>query len=449
VTRLTEATLARVRDAELPRYDRSVPPTTVHVGVGAFARAHLAVYADDLLASGVGATVRGISLRSPRAESALAAQDGLFTVTTREPGTAPATRVIGSLTSIATGPQHLVGALTDPTTSLVTLTVTEKGYLLDGSGSVPSVLASGLERRRARTDAPLVVVSLDNLIDNGRVLAEAVRVAAARIGGGLDGWISETVRFPRSVVDRMVPATTEDDRDEVARRIGVADEGAVVAEDHRSWVIEAVDGLPPLHHVGVEVVADVDPFQQRKLWLLNGPHSALAYGGLLAGHSTIAAAVADPAVEGLVRRLVDDVLEVVEVDRDSAATFARASLRRFANPALGHRCTQVGADGSTKLPQRILPVMARRRSRGLSSPHHALVVACWLAAVTRTPVATQTLPAVDDPHVDAHRSTLHDHGVRALVAAAVGEDHRDVADEVEAAFDELIRRGRDVLGGSS
>lgn len=445
MNRLATATLELVRDAEVPRYDRSPPPSIVHVGVGGFARAHLAVYADDLLASDHPATIRGVSLRSHRAERELAEQDGLFSVTTREHASPPKTRIVGSLTSITTGEGPAIDAIADPGTTLVTLTVTEKGYRLDASDSVPFVLATALDLRRTRTHEPLVIASLDNLIDNGSLLERQVQRAARWIGGSLDEWITEAVQFPRSVVDRMVPAATSDDREEVAHRLGVVDQAAVVAEDHRSWVIEAVDGLPPLDRVGVEVVTDLDPYQQRKLWLLNGPHSALAYAGLVAGHTTIAAAAADPLVVGFVRHLGDDVLEVVDVDLDQADAFARTALHRFGNPALGHRCTQVGADGSTKLPQRILPVMSRRRSRGLSSPRHALVVACWLAAVTGTPVARHVLPPLDDPAGDELRRLLRDEGVTGAVKDLLGDAHPDASDEIVDAFAAVTQRGLDAV----
>ena len=142
-----------------------------------------------------------------------------------------------------------------------------------------------------------------------------------------------------------------------------------------------MDGLAPLADVGVELVQDVAPFERRKLWLLNGPHSATAYGGLLAGHETIAGAVTDPIIARFVRRLVDDTLEVAELPAGlQAATFAGEALRRFANPALGHTCAQVGADGSSKLPQRLLPVVAARRDRALDTEGFAVVVAIWIAA---------------------------------------------------------------------
>jgi fructuronate reductase len=244
--------------------------------------------------------------------------------------------VLDPFVSMATGPEAAIGAIADPETTMVTLTITEKGY----DGEAPAVLAEGLRRRGGR---PVVVASLDNVADNGALLRSKVGDVAGAV-------------FPSSVVDRMVPA--------------MPDERTVIAERHCSWTIERVDGLPPLAY---DVVDDVAPYQRRKLWLLNGPHSALANLGLQAGCTTIAEAVADDEVSAFVREMIDDVLEVADVP--DARPFAEEALRRFANPALGHTCAQVATDGSAKLPQRILPVVAERRRRGLPTERFARAVA--------------------------------------------------------------------------
>ena len=396
-------------------YDRSAPPSIAHLGVGAFARAHLAVYADDLLRAGQPAMIRGVSLRSRSAEDRLGPQDGLFTVDEREPARASDLRVVGSLASVGTGVDAAVEAIAAPTTALVTLTVTEKGYELDpldgdehlGPRSAPAVLAHGLERRRGQ-DPPPVVASLDNVMDNGTLLRQRVIEAAEVFDAGLARWIMEHVAFPSSVVDRMVPATTPADLDDIAQRLGFRDEAAVVAEHHRSWYLTATDGLPPMAEVGVSVVGDIGPYQQRKLWLLNGPHSALAYTGLLAGCETIAEATAHPVVAPFVRRLVDDILEVADCSPGAEPiAFAEESLRRFANPELGHTCRQVGADGSRKLAQRVLPVVntrlylgladgpVRRRARPLAGgrdPSAAARASCCPTSTTPMPTRCEPRP---------------------------------------------------------
>ena len=170
--------------------------------------------------------------------------------------------------------------------------------------SAPALIALALDRRRQAGLAPPVFASLDNLLDNGTVLRARVLDEAERIDGALAAWIARDVRFPSSVVDRMVPAPTEAVLEEIAGELGLTDKAAVAAERHRSWIIRSVEGLGPFADVGVELVDDVAPFERRKLWLLNGPHSAVAYGGLLAGHATIADAVTDPVIARFVRDIV-------------------------------------------------------------------------------------------------------------------------------------------------
>ena len=421
-------------------YDRTGPPTIVHLGVGAFARAHLAVYADDLLRAGHPAMVRGVSLRSRRAEEQLGPQDGLFTVDQREPGQDPELRVIGALASVGTGVEAAIAAIAAPTTALVTLTVTEKGYESD---EVPGVIAHGLDRRRG-TGPPPVIASLDNVMDNGAVLRQRVLEATGKFDAGLSRWIMEHVAFPSSVVDRMVPATTPADLDAIAERLGHRDEAAVVAEQHRSWFLAEVDGLPPLADVGVQVVGDVGPYQWRKLWLLNGPHSALAYGGLLAGCETIADAAGHPVVAPFVRRLVDDVLEVAQRSPGIETTaFAADSLRRFANPELGHTCRQVGADGSRKLVQRLLPVITARAQLGLPTDRLAVAVAIWLAAMSGLRPQGVALPELDDPDAATLRTATDRRAATGTVLGA--HVTPELGDQLEVILERLQRQGIDVL----
>ena len=351
----------------------------------------------------------------------------------REPGAEVPLRVVGSLASVATGPGAAIDAIASPDTSLVTLTVTEKGYEPDAPAA--AVIAAGLARRPGGAPAP-VIASLDNVAGNGALLRERVLAAADRLDAALGRRIAADVAFPSSVVDRMVPATTPADLDRVAERLGVRDLAAVVAEHHRSWVIGATDRLPPLADAGVEVVPDVAPYERRKLWLLNGPHSAFAYGGLVASCTTIAEAVSHASVWAFVRLLVDEVLEVADLPASTQPrTFAEEALRRFANPDLGHTCAQVGADGSQKLRQRLLPVVARRRELGLRTDRFALVAAIWVGAVGGVPVRGVRLPQLPDPAAGADVDTL---------VAALGADRAFSAQVVDA-LGRLTREGPAVL----
>ena len=405
--RLAAATVALAHAGQRPTYDRTAPPRIVHLGFGAFARAHLGVYADDLLQRGGPAMIRGVSIRSSRAEDQLTPQDGLYTVAEREPGAEVTLRVVGALASVQTGPAAALDAIAAPTTNLVTLTITEKGYEVSPEGpepseaptSAPTLIALALAHRRRSGLAPPVFASLDNLQHNGRILRARVVEAALQLDPSLADWVASEVAFPSSVVDRMVPAPTVQDQEDIGLRLGLVDRSAVSTERHRSWTIgAAVDALAPLAEVGVELVPDVTPFERRKLWLLNGPHSAVAYGGLLAGCGTIAQAVGHAALVPFVRRVVDQTLEVAALPAAlRPERFADDALRRFANPMLGHTCAQVGADGSSKLPQRLVPVAAARRARGLGTHAFAAVAAIWIAATAGLTVRGADLPALEDP----------------------------------------------------
>jgi fructuronate reductase len=447
MSRLSMATLVDAR-ATIPSYDRSAPPRIVHLGVGAFARAHLGTYADDLAAKGWPATICGISLRSPTAEQQLQPQNGLYTVEERESSSTEPLRVVGALTSIATGPTAAVEAIAARDTTMVTLTVTEKAY--DESSPVAALLADALARRHARALPPPVIAPLDNVLRGGSLLRSRV-LAVARNDAPAVSWIEDEVPFVNSVVDRMVPATTDEDRQRISDALGLVDQAAVCAERHCSWVIEQHDGLPPLGDVGVEEVADIEPYERRKLWLLNAPHSALAYFGLLAGCATIAQAVAYPRVLAVVRAVVGDILQVAQFPVSSvsmcAEAFAADALRRFGNPLLGHTCVQVGADGSRKLPQRLLPIVDLALRQGAAVDRFALMVAAWICAAAGRPVQGTLLPTVEDPRsAELHAAT----DVNAVVRVALGDGaNRHFAAAVAQALQTLERDGAAALDGAA
>jgi fructuronate reductase len=427
--RLSAATLARARADVRPGYDRTGEPTIVHLGVGNFVRAHLALYADDLLQLGRAALIRGVSLHNPQVEAQLAPQDCYYTVAEQEPDAEPSLRVVGSIAAVSTGREAALRALCATATRLVTLTITEKGYDLDPADlehpdrpvSAPGIVALALEEWRRTGHAPPVVAALDNLAENGSLLRTRVLEVAQRLNPALPPWIEDKVLFPNSVVDRMVPAPGARDLADIAARLGLVDLGAVVTESHRSWVMSGA-GDPRLvswGEAGVALVPDATPYEQRKLWLLNGPHSALAYAGLLGGHVTIASAADDSVLSSFVRLLVDDVLEVVRLPPAlRGPDFAAGALRRFRNANLGHTCTQVGADGSRKLPQRFAAVVAARLRSGLDTTRVATVVALWIAATAGVELRGSRLPAVDDPDA-ALLSARLDQGLDAVVDAAL------------------------------
>jgi fructuronate reductase len=329
--RLSSATFQSLpASAAVPAYGRaSVAPGIVHLGVGAFHRAHQAAYVDDCLAAGeTGWGIIGVSLRSPDTRDALTPQDGLYTLAVRG-SDGEALQIIGSIQSMLVAPEDpgaVLAALTDPRTRIVTLTITEKAYLraaddsldesdpdivhdLENPGSPKTAhgfLAESLSRRRAAGIPPFTVLCCDNLPANGatlhRLLIAFAKLRDARSAASSDaplaGHIADEVAFPSSMVDRIVPATTDADRARIAVELGLEDAWPVMTEPFRQWVIEDKfpAGRPAWEKFGVTMVEDVRPFEDMKLRLLNGAHSGIAYLGLLSGHATVDRAFADPAI---------------------------------------------------------------------------------------------------------------------------------------------------------
>jgi fructuronate reductase len=337
------------------------PIGIVHLGAGAFHRAHQAAFTEDVGEWGICA----VAPRRRDAVEQLAPQDGLFTLLVRHPDEDRA-RVIGCLREVlhAPGePERVVARIADPRVHVVTLTITEAGY----ASPVIELLARGLQARAA----PLTVLTCDNLPRNGEVLAGLVR---ERLDVG-----ERHVTFPCTVVDRITPATTEADREAAARLIGVDDRAVVVTEPFRQWVIEDrfAGPRPAWERAGAQLVADAAPFEQLKLRVLNGSHSMLAYLGLLAGARTVDEAVRDDAIAGAVRRLVEeDVAPTLGPELDLPG-YVAALDERFANPRMGHRLEQIASDGSQKLPARLLPVARERLAAGAEPRWVALAVAAW------------------------------------------------------------------------
>jgi fructuronate reductase len=391
-------------DVRRPAYDRkALAPGIVHLGVGAFHRAHQAVYTELALAQAFGPWgICGVSLRRPEARDRLAPQDGLYTVAERD-GAGARLQVVGCLTQLLVAPEDpgaVVEAIAAPATAIVSLTVTEKGYCHDpASGrldwsqpdirhdlaaparprSAVGMLVAGLERRRARQVAPPTVLSCDNLPANGRTLRGLVLALAARRDEALARWIEAEVAFPCSMVDRIVPATTAADIAQIEAMLTVHDAAPVVCEPFRQWVIEDrfAGPRPAWELAGAELVADVAPYEEMKLRLLNGSHSALAYLGCLAGFAHVAEVMAAPDFAAFVRKLMAEVAPTLHVPSDLEA-YQAALLARFANPALAHRTSQIAMDGSQKLPQRLLGTIRDRLRAGAPIDHLALAVAAWI-----------------------------------------------------------------------
>ena len=406
--RLSDQTLERGSQQLLrPGYRRAQTRIgTVHFGPGAFHRAHQAFYFDRLLEKDPTRAICEVSLKTASVRDALAPQDGLYTLV--ELDEAPTLRAIGAIRELlvaAESPGAVAARLSHPDTSLVTMTVTEKGYCLDGSGGLdlahPDIahdlsqpqaprsligwLVRGLELRRERGLAPYLVVCCDNLAANGPTLRRAVLAYAARRDAALAAWIEETARFPRTMVDSITPATDQALRERVAQATGLEDAWPVQRERFVQWVVEEVDvaGQPDWESVGVTLSRDVTAYERAKLRLLNGAHSTLAYVGLLAGLQTVAQAMAQPELRQFIERLmVADIEPTLAVPQPGAlAAYRQSILRRFENPAMRHQLAQIAWDGSQKLPIRILGTVAEALRAGRSVARLTVPIAAWMQFV--------------------------------------------------------------------
>ncbi|MFF0271238.1 mannitol dehydrogenase family protein [Kribbella sp. NPDC004536] len=382
----------------------------VHLGIGAFHRAHQAVVTERAAVE-TGETrwgITGVSQRSTTVRDQLAPQDGLYSVLERGLGD-PSIQVIGSIRDVLTAPEDpeaVVARIADPAVSVVTLTVTEKGYRAAGdgldlddpeiradlAGRPPRTVVGQLAAAITRRDEPLTILSCDNLVANGPFLRKLVTDYLEALGKVPPAF--EGTRFPASMVDRIVPATTDADRDDAARMLGVRDEAVVVAEPFLQWVIEDefAGARPAWERGGAVLTSDVAPWEQAKLRMLNATHSMLAYLGALRGYETIAEAVRDEELGGLARQLMtEDVIPTLTPpDGLDLAAYGATVLERFENPALKHRTRQVAMDGSVKLPVRMLGTVRDRLATGAEPNLISLAVAAWMVYVLRT-------PDLDDP----------------------------------------------------
>lgn len=402
--RLSLATLS----TPLP-YDRAkITPGMVHLGIGAFHRAHVAAYIDDILASDPSWGIIGASLRRPDTREALAPQNFLYTHVVRGPERTDV-QVIGSLLDVldaGTQRDALIAAMADSRIRIVSLTVTEKGYCHDPATgkldphhpdivhdlahpeepvSAPGLLVRALELRRESGVPPFTVLCCDNLPANGETVARVVTGFAALRDKSLADHITQHVAFPSTMVDRIVPATTDEDRQQVTVSTGMEDAWPVVTEPFTQWVIEDnfCNGRPDFARVGVQMVSDVKPFEHMKLRMLNGSHSTLAYLGYLMGYDFVSQAIADPAMKALVSGLMtEEVMPTLPLGLGDVAAYRDALLQRFANPALKHRTWQIAMDGSQKLPQRLLGTIRDRLASGQPMQRLSLGVAAWMRYIT-------------------------------------------------------------------
>ncbi|HEM6800907.1 TPA: mannitol dehydrogenase family protein [Citrobacter koseri] len=408
-----------------PRYDRQQLQTRiVHFGFGAFHRAHQALLTDRVLnAQGGDWGICEISLFSgDRLMSQLREQNHLYTVLEKGANGNQAI-IVGAvkeclnakLDSLAT----IIEKFCEPQVAIVSLTITEKGYCIDpATGSLdvsnpriihdmqhptephsaPGILVEALHRRRERGLSPFTVLSCDNIPDNGHVVKNAVLGMAEKRAAELAAWIQQHVSFPGTMVDRIVPAATEESLDEITRELGVADPCAISCEPFIQWVIEDnfVAGRPQWEVAGVQMVDDVLPWEQMKLRMLNGSHSFLAYLGYLAGFQHISDCMQDSAFrEAAYRLMMNEQAPTLRITNVDLSRYAASLIERFANPALKHRTWQIAMDGSQKLPQRMLEGIREHLARGSDWPLLALGVAGWMRYVSGVDDAGATIDIRD------------------------------------------------------
>lgn len=437
--RLDEANLSALpADVATPSYDRdALGVGIVHLGIGAFHRGHQAWYTDKVLEAGAtGWGITGVSLRSAGVADQLNPQDGLYSVTERS-REGHATRIVGAVRDVlvaSQAPDQVVAAIAAPETAIVTFTVTEKGYCRQADGtldfekadatSLYGFLEQGLRLRRDRGLDGLTLLSCDNLAENGKQLERLMGAYLAQRDAGLGAWVARTCTFPCAMVDRIVPATTDADRARVSEALGMVDEGAIMTEPFSQWVIEDrfAGPRPAWETVGAQLVDDVVPYETAKLRLLNGAHSALAYLGLEKGHTFVHEAVADPAVRGVVERLMreDARPSIQPAPGQDLDAYIDALLARFANPALEHRLIQIGMDGSQKITQRWLEVLAQSDAQGRECPAILAALGSWLRHVRGDNVAKWG--ALDDPMAERLTALRDEVGAKGLPEALFGPE---------------------------
>ncbi|SNR69108.1 mannitol dehydrogenase family protein [Blastococcus mobilis] len=473
-----------------PTYDRSqVRAGIVHLGVGGFHRSHQAMYVDRLLEQGAaqdwGICGVGVLPSDRRMAEVMAAQDCLYTLVLKHPDGSYDARVVGSIVEYLLAPddpEAVVEKMAAAETRIVSMTVTEGGYNISAvTGAFdpadPDVVhdlrpgaalrtafglvTEALVRRRDRGLAPFTVVSCDNIEHNGDVARRSFAAFAGLRDRDLGAWVEREVSFPNSMVDRITPATTDEDRAEVARRFGIEDRWPVVSEPFTQWVLEDRFGLgrPPLEDAGVQLVGDVEPYEMMKLRLLNASHQALAYLGHLAGHRLVHDAAQDP----LFRRFLLGYMEeeatptLAPVPGIDVADYRQDLITRFSNPAVRDTLARLAFDGSERLPKWLLPVVRDNLASGGEVRRSAAVVAGWaryaegvdeeghpieivdrrrdsLVANARRQredplafIADRDLfgDLVDDERFTSHYlatlASLHEHGARATLAALVQE----------------------------
>jgi mannitol 2-dehydrogenase len=471
VVRLDASTLSSLPAAVArPGYDRGkVRVGIVHLGVGGFHRSHEAAYLDRLMNRGEaldwGICGVGVLPADRRMQEVLTAQDCLWTLVVKHPDGYLDARVIGSMVEYLLAPDDpdaVVERMADPAVRIVSLTVTEGGYNITADGefdaAAPGIVADlrtpqaprtsfglvaeALRRRRDRGLPPFTVMSCDNLPGNGDVARRSFAAFATLRDRELGEWVASVVAFPNSMVDRITPATTDDDRAEIAGRFGVEDDWPVVCEPFTQWVLEDSfsDGRPPFEDAGVQLVDDVGPYELMKLRLLNAGHQVLGHLGRLAGFTYVHEACQDPLLRGLLLGYLREegtptLQPVPGIDLDR---YIADVVGRFASPAVRDTLDRICTDASDRIPKFLLPVLRANLASGGRIRRTVTVLAAWARSLEGTDDTGRPIEIVDarrDSLVAAARRQVEDPlaVVRdRLVFGDLVDDHRFVATYLDA-----------------
>src|SRR5215211_5866494 len=409
MTALSESTLDSLTIPGLG-YDRSkVSVGIVHFGVGGFHRAHQAMYVDQLMEQGEafdwGICGVGVMPFDLRMRDAMEAQDCLYTLVQKDPGGGWQPKIIGSIVEYRYAPddtEAVIEKMADPGTRIVSLTVTEGGYNFHpvtgefdeanpavqadlAPGAVPAttfgLITEALMRRRTRVVAPFTIMSCDNIQGNGHVAQEVFTAFARLREPELGEWVASTICFPNSMVDRITPVTTDNDRDEVRQRFGIEDAWPVVCEPFTQWALEDKFSLgrTPLERVGVQVVPDVKPYELMKLRLLNASHQALCYFGYLSGYRLVHEVAQDPLfakflLDYMHREATPTLAPVPGIDLEE---YKHNLIARFSNPEVRDTVARLCAESSDRIPKWLLPVIRHNLAHGGPVDLAAAVVASW------------------------------------------------------------------------
>ena len=409
----------------------------LHLGLGAFHRAHQAAFTQDAIAAGGGDWgIEAVSMRNPKLAETLSAQSGRYTLIEQHPAGPKLQEisVIRKATALPGRSYHVALRMADPAIQIVTITVTEKGYGADIGGrclnrkdaaiahdllhpnaapqSLIGLIVAGLAARKSKGGGGMTLMSCDNLPENGRFLAALVQEFAQDTQPELARWIGNICRFPNSMVDRITPAASRQTLAIAQEALGRPDGAAIETEPFRQWVIEDsfVGPRPAWEKAGAQIVPDVAPFEEMKLRLLNGAHSLIAYLGALAGVSAVRDVMAQPDLAAVVRmhmvRAAQTLAPATGLDPDS---YTEALIARFSNPAIDHRCLQIAMDGSQKLPQRIFAPARDQLDAGRDIATFALATAAWMRFASGVNDAGRPL-SLDDPLAGAIQAALGDAG---------------------------------------